>query len=120
MLLGDAATLAEPMTGEGIYYAAIKSAKIGVEAVCETVRSAIFNLSLYTRRTNRQVTRDFRYARRLARLLYRFPRLGFHSFAESPTIRYGIAEVLCGGSTFEQLFYQLVKDSPRILLAAIR
>jgi geranylgeranyl reductase family protein len=119
LLLGDAASLAEPMTGEGIYYA-MKSANLAAEVIYRGLNDNSLDLFPYTQQINAQITRDFKYARRLASLLYRLPRLCFYFFARSPALRWGTTDVIHGDSTFEQLFYQLLKDSPRILLSGLR
>ncbi len=119
LLLGDAAGLAEPMTGEGIYYA-IRSAKLAATTIYEALKDNSLDLSPYTRQINAQITRDFKYAHFLAKLLYNVPRLGFHYFVRSPMVRWAIADALCGDSTFEKLFYQLLKNSPKIMLAGLR
>lgn len=118
LLTGDAAGLAEPMTGEGIYYA-VKSAKVAAEVIYQTLEDDTLDLSPYTEQVNARVTTDLKYAGRLASLLYRLPQLSFHFFAKNPLVRWGIAEVLYGDSTFEQLYYRLLKNSPRILLSAL-
>jgi flavin-dependent dehydrogenase len=119
LLLGDAASLAEPMTGEGIYYA-IRSAKVAAKTIYRALKDNSLDLSPYSQQINSQITRDFKYAYHLGTLLYRLPRLCFHFFARSPLVRWGITDVLSGGSTFEQVFCQLLKTSPRILLAGLR
>lgn len=119
LLLGDAAALAHPMTGEGIYYA-IKSAKLGAQVIYRALEDGSGDLSPYSDKINSQITRDFKYAHRLARLLYRFPRLCFYYFSSSPLVRRGLVDVLCGDSTFEHFSYRILKNSPRILLSPVR
>jgi geranylgeranyl reductase family protein len=119
LLLGDAASLAEPMTGEGIYYA-MKSAKFAAGTINQVLNDSPLDLSSYSQQVNAQITRDFKYARRLANLLYRLPRLCFYFVVRSPGVRWGITEVLYGNSTFERFFHQLLKSSPRLVLAALR
>ena len=119
MLLGDAASLAEPLTGEGIYYA-IKSAKLAARIIYQGLQDNSLGLSRYTQQINAQITRDFKYARLLASLLYHLPQLSFHFFVRSPLVRWGIADVLYGNSTFAQLFYRLLRNSPKILISTLR
>jgi len=119
LLTGDAAGLAEPMTGEGIYYA-VRSAKIAADTICQTLQNNQADLSSYTARINAEITRDLKYAKRLATLLYRFPRLCFHFFVRSPRVQRGMANVLCGRSSFENLSHELSAASPQILLSGMR
>jgi geranylgeranyl reductase family protein len=115
ILVGDAASLAEPMTGEGIFYA-VKSGKIAADSVCESLQAEELDLSPYTPRINTEITTDLGYARQLSGLLYRFPRLCFHFFVRSPIVQDGVADVLYGSSSFRQLYRALLKTAPRILL----
>jgi len=119
LLLGDAASLAEPMTGEGIFYA-IKSAKLAARIIYQVLEDNTFDLSPHTQQINDQITRGFKYAHRLARFLCRFPRSCWYFSARSLIVRWGIADVPNGNTTFEQLFYQFLKTSPEILLSARR
>jgi geranylgeranyl reductase family protein len=119
LLTGDAAGLAEPMTGEGIYYA-VRSANIAADTICQTLQNNQADLSSYTARINAEITRDLKYAKRLATLLYRFPRLCFHFFVRSPRVQRGMANVLCGRSSFENLSHELSAASPQILISGMR
>ncbi len=119
LLMGDAASLAEPMTGEGIYYA-VKSAKIGAKVITEALEDGSLDLSRYTTDINARITRDLKYARLLANLLYSLPRLNYHFFVRNPTVQCGLVDVLYGTSTFRRLVLQLVKNGPRLLLAGLR
>lgn len=51
LLLGDAASLAEPLTGEGIYYA-IKSAKLAARIIYQGLQDNSLGLSRYTQQIN--------------------------------------------------------------------
>jgi geranylgeranyl reductase family protein len=118
LLTGDAAGLAEPMTGEGIYYA-VRSAKIAAETIYQALQNDQEDLSTYTERIDAEITRDLKYAKRMAALLYRFPRLCFHFFVRSPKVQRGVVDVLCGRSTFERLQHQLRAAAPEILLSGV-
>jgi geranylgeranyl reductase family protein len=115
ILAGDAASLAEPMTGEGIFYA-VKSGKMAADTVYEALQADQTDLSSYTASINREITSDLAYARRLSALLYRSPRLCFHFFVRSAIVQHGVADVLYGRSSFRELYRGLLKRAPRILL----
>ena len=108
LLVGDAASLAEPLTGEGIYYA-IKSAQIAANTICQALDDGRGDLSSYTRRVHQEITQDLKYAARLAALLYRFPRVCYRLVVKSPSIQWGMANVLRGRSSFQNLY-----DDPRL------
>lgn len=119
LLAGDAAGLAEPMTGEGIFYA-VKSGRIAADTVYEVLQSNEVDLSPYAERIDQEITADLTYARRLSALLYRFPRLCFHFFVRSPMVQRGVADVLYGRSSFKQLYRGLLRNAPRILVDGLR
>jgi geranylgeranyl reductase family protein len=119
LLTGDAASLAEPMTGEGIFYA-VKSAKIGAKVIRQALEDGSLDLSSYTAEINARITRDLKYARLLANFVYSLPRLNYHFFVRNPGVQSGLADVLYGTATFRQLFLQLLRNGPRILLAGLR
>ncbi len=118
LLTGDAAGLAEPMTGEGIYYA-VRSARIAAEVVYQALQNDLQDLSTYTERINSEIARDLKYAKRLAALLYRFPRLCFHFFVRSPRVQRGVTDALCGRSSFEELDHELRAASLKILISGM-
>jgi geranylgeranyl reductase family protein len=115
LLVGDAASLAEPMTGEGIYYA-VKSGQIAAKTIGRALGSSAIHLAPYTTRVNQEITQDLKYARRLASLLYRFPGLCFRFFVRSTQVQKGVTDVLYGRSTYSSLYRDLLRDWARILL----
>lgn len=119
LLVGDAASLAEPMTGEGIYYA-VKSGQIAARTIGEALRDSVIDLTPYTARVNEEITQDLKYARRLASLLYRFPNLCFRFFVRSSLVQKGVGDVLYGRSTYESLYHDLLRNGLRILLEGLR
>jgi flavin-dependent dehydrogenase len=119
VLTGDAAGLAEPLTGEGIYYA-VRSGQIAADVIYGALRNNVADLSSYSARVNAEIVRDLRYARLLANVFYRLPRLGYRFFIKSPMVRWGVADVVYGRLSFERLFRELLKNSPRVLWAGLR
>ena len=61
MLLGDACGLADPLLGEGIYYAH-KSAQLAAGAVIRFYHEPLSALARYTRVLNRDIISDLKYA----------------------------------------------------------
>lgn len=119
ILAGDAAALAEPLTGEGIYYA-MRSGKIAADVIHRALQDNAADLSSYTAQVNAEIVRDLRYARLLANVFYRLPRLCYRFFVRSPLVQWGVVDVIYGRSSFERLFRRLLKNSPRVLLAGLR
>ncbi len=74
LLVGDAAGLADPLTGEGIG-PALESGRLAAQALVQTALEPRRAAALYARRARRTLLRELRAGRRLARLVYRHPRL---------------------------------------------
>lgn len=73
-LVGDAASLVDPLTGEGISHA-LHSGVIAADVICSSLNKSGFLTEKYTRDINEQIVEDFIHAMWLARLFYRFPSL---------------------------------------------
>lgn len=68
--MGDAASLADPLLGEGIYYA-MRSAQLAAQVTGEALEGAL-DLSSYTQLIDTQIRGEFRYARLMAEIYYLF------------------------------------------------
>jgi flavin-dependent dehydrogenase len=113
-LVGDAAALADPITGEGLYYA-LRSAELLAEALREEGSPA---------RYPERVLEDFgRELNRAAALHDRFYAPGFtrrmiRYSAWSPTIREVLGELVLGSQGYLGLRRRLLRAGPRFLLEA--
>jgi flavin-dependent dehydrogenase len=76
LLLGDAAGVAEPLTGEGIHNA-IKSAQLAAPVMEGSLVSGNVELQDYQQIIEREVMSELRIARTLSKLHVRFPHLAF-------------------------------------------
>lgn len=76
LLLGDSAGLADPLWGEGIYYA-IKSAQLAAPIVEKYLRNGEVNPQLYQDLVNSQIAPVFANSRTLASFYSCFPRICF-------------------------------------------
>jgi len=90
LLLGDAAGLADPLTGEGICNA-ILSAQLAAPVIeCSLARDKV-ELQDYQQIVEREVMSELRIARTLSKFFVRFPRLAFGMFNQSD----GVWEAVC-------------------------
>jgi geranylgeranyl reductase family protein len=76
LLLGDAAGLADPLTGEGIYNA-ILSAQLAAPVIEDSLASNKTKLDDYQRAVDEKIMPELRTARVLSRFFVRFPHLAF-------------------------------------------
>ena len=80
LLLGDAAGLVDPLTGEGIYHA-VKSAQIAAPAISRCLQTDATNLRDYEDAVNREIMPELKAARAFTRL-----------FTWSPWLYFGLVE----------------------------
>lgn len=74
LVLGDAAGIADPITGEGIFYA-IRGAQLASAVIRRSLNAGFQYLEEYNRLMNRELMQDLACARRMAFILYRMPSL---------------------------------------------
>jgi flavin-dependent dehydrogenase len=79
LLLGDAAGLADPLTGEGIYYA-ILSAQLAAPVIASSLAHDKVKLEDYQEAVDEKIMSELRIARVLSKFLVRFPHLAFGMF----------------------------------------
>lgn len=119
ILVGDAANLADPWLGEGLYYA-IKSSNIAANVIVEYFENGLGGLDKYTDRINTQIVHQLAYARAIAMLVYRFPHFGTTLLQRSDLLQRAVLSVVRGDLNFQQLASTLILGSPRILTQALR
>ena len=96
LLVGDAAGLVDPLSGEGIRYA-VKSARLATESI---IRG---ELDKYTSRVQREIGANLSRARWVAALFYGLPRLCFRLGAHNPKVTRLLAEILNDRATYFDL-----------------
>jgi len=116
LLAGDAAEVADPFTGEGIYYA-FRSAELAAEAMSAHLRNGL-PLDGYSHQVEREIQQDLRWAGRLGALLYKAPRTAFSLLAKNPVACRWWVELLRGERSYRQMTRALVLASP-VLLARL-
>jgi geranylgeranyl reductase family protein len=77
LLLGDAAGLLDPLTGEGVYNA-IKSAEIAAPIISQCLRSGTIDLRDYQHTVAKEIVPELKASRSLLRLFTWFPWLYFN------------------------------------------
>ncbi len=119
LLVGDAANLADPWLGEGIYYA-VWSARLAAEILEAAMESGAGALARYSARVQAEITPAFRQARRLAALVYRQPHFCSVLLSRSPAIQELVFGTIRGDVSLRQLNRKLARNLPRILVEAAR
>ena len=102
LLLGDAAGLIDPLTGEGIYYA-LRSAYLAVLPILSVLDGKSRDLSGYDDAVDFEFAREYKIARTLRKMNTLAPRLFFHWFKDSDRFWRAFCQLLRGERTYTSL-----------------
>ncbi|MEW6173672.1 MAG: geranylgeranyl reductase family protein [Bacillota bacterium] len=115
LVVGDAAGLADALTGEGIY-AALYSARLAAEVISAQMRKLQPDLREYTDLVRRTLGPEMLTAYRIARLFYPAPGL-FHRFLErQPDLADAFIRTVAGDLTYAEFFRSCIKRFPTAFL----
>jgi geranylgeranyl reductase family protein len=95
LLLGDAAGLTDPLTGEGIYNA-IQSAQLAAPVIENSLLGGEVGLQDYQQVVERKIMSELKIARTLSKNFIRFPRLTFGMFGQSDGLWRAISSLTLG------------------------
>jgi flavin-dependent dehydrogenase len=103
LLLGDAAGLADPLTGEGLY-SAILSAQLAAQTIKKSLDSG--TLADYQAVLEKEIIANLKIAARLAGIIYRFPRIALEAFRRQDKVWKAAFRLLKGETD-----YLIIKES---------
>ncbi len=104
LLIGDAAGLADPLSGEGIYYA-LKSAQLAGESLLSE------NPLVYSEKINKQILPELMQAKRIARLVYAIPGTIHNLIQKNNYLAKMLVEVVYGAEQYHNLWKELIKTN---------
>ena len=119
LLAGDAANLADPWLGEGLYYA-LKSARYASDAIISRCQGRTNDLSLYTQKINETFIPQFMYARRMSILVNSIPYLNMRVLKSSPTLQNMIVDLLLGQREYRDIWQELKTRFPQLVINIIK
>ncbi|MFH1825686.1 MAG: geranylgeranyl reductase family protein [bacterium] len=102
ILVGDAAGLVDPLTGEGIRYA-IRSGQIAASAMING------DVKSYSRRIYNEISYDFNYTYRFKRVFFRWPQLCYRYGVKNPVITRVLSQIISGDLTYKEAYWNLLK-----------
>jgi flavin-dependent dehydrogenase len=108
LLVGDAAGLVDPFTGEGIY-TAIKSGMMAAEAIACGLKSGEVSFAQYSPCIHAAFHRDYRYAWALNKVFYRVPRLAVHVMLQLPSFQKAAAQIIDGRAGYKHALWGVLK-----------
>jgi geranylgeranyl reductase family protein len=115
LFLGDSGGLVDPLTGEGIFYAA-RSGEIGAEVVKTAFeRGNLRALELYRELIDRDMGSEFFWARMVGRLFFPLRNLNFLILKRSEEVALLAARLLSGDVSYREGFFNYLKLFPGAL-----
>ncbi|MFA0784807.1 geranylgeranyl reductase family protein [Fervidibacter sacchari] len=115
IVVGDAAGVADPFTGEGISWAIYtgRLAAAFVRAFLEGERDA---LSDYTRAVRKEVLGEMNAANRFAKILFSLPQFSFRHFLRREPVLNNFAKLLGGEVTYRELWNKALRKGLSLLM----
>ncbi len=102
LLVGDAAGMIDPLSGEGLYYG-IKSSYLAAGTIKRFLEGKIPDLSEYNDAVNRELMPELKIARTIQKLNSLMPRLFFHYLEENDRVWKAFCGMLRGERTYISL-----------------
>jgi flavin-dependent dehydrogenase len=99
-LLGDAAGLVDPLTGEGIRHA-VQSARLAADLILADQAQE------YSRRVHQEISADLSWSRRLAELFYRCQGLSFEGLLRNRLIFQDLMRIINGHLGYKKALFKL-------------
>lgn len=119
LLVGDAANLADPWLGEGLYYA-LYSGRLAAETIIKHNNGDLTDLAAYTRKINRTCVKQFSYAKRFSSLVNALPYINVLLLKSSKTFQKIVIDLLRGDQTYKDAWHSLIKLAPNLLWNKLR
>jgi geranylgeranyl reductase family protein len=119
LLVGDAANLADPWLGEGLFYA-LKSGYQAAITILSHSQGLTNDLSPYTQLINETFIPQFKAARRMSVLVNSFPFLNMRLLKSSHTLQNMIIDLLLGQRDYTDIWLKLKNRFPQLLFKIIR
>ncbi len=115
VVVGDAAGVADPFTGEGISWA-IYTGRLAAAFVRAFLEGEPDALSDYTRAVHREVLDEMRAAHWFARILFTFPQFCFHHFLHREPVLRNFARLIGGEVSYRQLWHKALRKGFSLLM----
>lgn len=114
VLVGDAANLVDPFSGEGIY-AAIKSGGLAAKTILNGFQSGDLSFASYTDQIRQGFTRDYRYGYNLGNIFYRFPIPLLRVYAQAKPLHSFTEEIMNADMDYRALVVKGLSQAPHYL-----
>ena len=108
LLAGDAAGLADPLSGEGIAHA-LHSGSLAADSVLTALDTGDFSMSDYQIAVEKRINSDLRVAKQLSTTFYTLPKVFFHLLRSNSEILRWYFELVQGHRSYQDV-WEFVKD----------
>ncbi len=117
ILVGDAAGFADPMTGEGIFFA-IREAHIASKVILDGLTLSYSHIKKYNDLLKKEFMREMISAKRLAYILYKFPRFS-HTILRLRGRILGqcYLDIVSGTMSYSDLYYKMFSPASILTFA---
>jgi flavin-dependent dehydrogenase len=116
LLIGDGAGLADPITGEGIYFG-LRSGQIAAYVIDKSLAGDLLRLDEYTKMIKNEVINDFRYANYLAVFLYNLSFITYNLARKKDLISDGFIKAVIGEYSYKDIFMKIPKKVFNLVLS---
>ena len=114
LLVGDAAHLVDPLTGEGIYYA-VRSGMLAAEAILESKKKGTSASTLYRKSVEDVLFQDLKWALNVSRFIYRFTKLAYQTLRQYPELGELYIQVTEGKKSYQDFVTTIQKRAKDVL-----
>lgn len=118
LLAGEAACVVDPFTAEGIrpsIFSGIKAA----EAINMSLAGDLNALSRYSEVMAEEWGKDMQWAKRLAQVFYRLPKVAYGMGIKSPSATHKIGKILCGEMRYADVANNAIQKLSRGMLPSL-
>ena len=117
VLVGDAAGFADPVTGEGIFFA-IRGAQIASKVILDGLTLGYAHIEAYNDLLKKEFMREMILAKRLAYILYKFPRFSYTILRlRGRILGQYYWDVVSGTRTYSELYYKMFNPASILTFA---
>ncbi|GAB6098499.1 geranylgeranyl reductase family protein [Halanaerocella petrolearia] len=110
LLIGDAAGLIDPLSGEGIFYA-LYSAQLASQSILSTLAKKE-SLDQYTKLINQQITPEFEKAKLLSYCFFWAPKQIHKSLVKKESLLKNFLQVIYGNKSYSDLYKLFISEIP--------
>jgi geranylgeranyl reductase family protein len=118
LLVGDAANLADPWLGEGLYYA-FASGRMAAETIIRREKQQLPDLAEYSNLVYHILSRQLAYAKRLSFFINLFPFFNTAFLSISPTLQKMIIGLFRGDITQREIWHEIKYHLPRLVFQVL-